>query len=139
LAGGLAAFNVDLLMLLDNNIPVPRNIRSITIDVLSRRDTLLSITINAQLVSTETGAQVWADRLEGERKLGQTALRLSPHDDQASSWQLRLCYREGSREQPRPVVRASARRASLAKLAVANAWIGHDKEPMPRRSGTTTL
>jgi hypothetical protein len=41
----------------------------------------------------ETGAQVWADRLEGERsKLGQTALRLSPHDDQASSWQLRLCY-----------------------------------------------
>jgi hypothetical protein len=92
LAGGLAAFNVDLLMLLDNNIPVPRNIRSITIDVLSKRDTLLSITINAQLVSTETGAQVWADRLEGERKLGQTALRLSPHDDQASSWQLRLCY-----------------------------------------------
>jgi hypothetical protein len=66
LAGGLASFNVDLLMLLDNNIPVPRNIRSITIDVLSRRDTLLSITINAQLVSTETGAQVWADRFEGD-------------------------------------------------------------------------
>ena len=31
-----------------------------------------AITINAQLVSTETGAQVWADRFEGERaKLGE--------------------------------------------------------------------
>ena len=31
-----------------------------------------TITINAQLVSTETGAHVWADRFEGERgKLGE--------------------------------------------------------------------
>ncbi len=31
-----------------------------------------TITINAQLISTETGAQVWADRFEGERsKLGE--------------------------------------------------------------------
>ena len=30
-----------------------------------------TITINAQLISTETGAHVWADRFEGERsKLG---------------------------------------------------------------------
>ena len=31
-----------------------------------------TITINAQLISTETGAHVWADRFEGERsKLGE--------------------------------------------------------------------
>ncbi len=31
-----------------------------------------NITVNAQLVSTETGAHVWADRFDGERsKLGQ--------------------------------------------------------------------
>ena len=31
-----------------------------------------TITINAQLVSTETGAHIWADRFEGERgKLGE--------------------------------------------------------------------
>lgn len=30
------------------------------------------ITLNAQLISTETGAHVWADRFDGERsKLGQ--------------------------------------------------------------------
>src|SRR4029077_4742014 len=31
-----------------------------------------TITVNAQLVSTETGAHIWADRFEGERgKLGE--------------------------------------------------------------------
>jgi TolB-like protein len=31
-----------------------------------------TITVNAQLISTETGAHVWADRFDGERsKLGQ--------------------------------------------------------------------
>ena len=31
-----------------------------------------NITVNAQLISTETGAHVWADRFDGERsKLGQ--------------------------------------------------------------------
>ena len=31
-----------------------------------------TITINAQLISTETGAHVWADRFEGDRsKLGE--------------------------------------------------------------------
>jgi TolB-like protein len=31
-----------------------------------------AVTVNAQLISTETGAHIWADRFEGERaKLGQ--------------------------------------------------------------------
>jgi hypothetical protein len=36
-----------------------------------------AITVNAQLISTETGAHVWADRFEGERaKLGQLQVEI---------------------------------------------------------------
>jgi hypothetical protein len=33
-----------------------------------------AITINAQLVLTETGAHIWADRFEGERGSGESQL-----------------------------------------------------------------
>ena len=36
-----------------------------------------TITVNAQLISTETGAHVWADRFEGERnRLGELQVKL---------------------------------------------------------------
>jgi adenylate cyclase len=55
-----------------------------------------TITINAQLISTETGAQVWADRFEGERsKLGD--LQVDAVSRLASSLGVELVMAEGLR------------------------------------------
>jgi adenylate cyclase len=48
-----------------------------------------AITINAQLVSTETGAHIWADRFEGERaKLGQLQVEVVAQLANALGWEL---------------------------------------------------
>jgi class 3 adenylate cyclase/TolB-like protein len=61
-----------------------------------------TITINAQLISTETGAQVWADRFEGERsKLGE--LQVEAVSRLANSLGVELVKAEalrGMRERP---------------------------------------
>jgi TolB-like protein len=55
-----------------------------------------TITINAQLISTETGAQVWADRFEGERsKLGE--LQVEAVSRLAYSLSVELVKAEGLR------------------------------------------
>jgi TolB-like protein/class 3 adenylate cyclase len=61
-----------------------------------------TITVNAQLISTETGAQVWADRFEGERsKLGE--LQVEAVSRLANSLRVELVKAEalgGMRERP---------------------------------------
>ncbi len=61
-----------------------------------------TITVNAQLISTETGAHVWADRLDGERsKLGE--LQLEVVSRLANSLGVELVRAEalrGARERP---------------------------------------
>ncbi len=45
------------------------------------------VEVNAQLISTETGAQVWADRFDGERsKLGELQAESSPATAIRSRW-----------------------------------------------------
>ena len=60
-----------------------------------------TITINAQLISTETGAHIWADRFEGERGRSSANCRsrpsrASPTRSASSSFRPRACARRGN-------------------------------------------
>ena len=91
-----------------------------------------TITINAQLISTETGAHVWADRFEGERsKLGE--LQIEAVSRLASSLGIELVKAEAlraMRERPNNpdavdlVMRGTAIRTHLKSIASTNEAIG---------------
>ena len=77
-----------------------------------------TITVNAQLISTETGAHVWADRFDGERsKLGQ--LQVEFVSRLANSLGVELIKAESlraMRERPRQSRRGRPRHARLGDL-----------------------